>query len=135
MKVLIDTNAVLGLLLEREPFIESALSLFEQIEQGKLVGYIAATTITNVFYIVRKTEGYETVIAAVQRLLVGLQLCAVDRVVVATALDAGLKDFEDGIQLACATLNRLDAIVTRDLRDFSNANLPIWSIADVLARL
>jgi len=135
MKVLIDTNVVLDLLLEREPFIESALLLFEQIEQGKLVGYIAATTITNVFYIIRKAEGYETAITAVQRLLIGLQLCAVDQVVVATALDTGLKDFEDGIQLACATLNRLDAIVTRDLQDFSNANLPIWSISDVLARL
>ncbi len=132
MKVLIDTNIVLDLLLEREPFIESALSLFEQIEQGKLVGYIAATTITNIFYIIRKAESNEAAIAAVQRLLVGLQFCPVDRVVVTTALETGLKDFEDGIQLACATLNQLEAIVTRDLKDFSNASLPIWSIADAL---
>lgn len=52
-----------------------------------------------------------------------------------TALDLGLKDFEDGIQLACATLDQLDAIVTRDLKDFSNSNLPIWTVADLLARL
>lgn len=135
MKVLIDTNIVLDLLLEREPFIESALSLFEQIEQGKLVGYIAATTITNIFYIIRKAESNEAAIAAVQRLLVGLQFCPVDRVVVTTALETGLKDFEDGIQLACATLNQLEAIVTRDLKDFSNASLPIWSIADALAQI
>lgn len=135
MKVLIDTNIVLDLLLEREPFIESALSLFEQIEQGKLIGYIAATTITNIFYIIRKAESNEAAIAAVQRLLVGLQFCPVDRVVVTTALETGLKDFEDGIQLACATLNQLEAIVTRDLKDFSNASLPIWSIADALAQI
>lgn len=135
MKVLIDTNIVLDLLLEREPFVESALSLFEQIEQGKLTGYIAATTITNIFYIIRKAKNYETAIAAVKRLLTGLELCIVDRVVVAVALDNGLKDFEDGIQLACATLNQLDAIVTRDLKDFSNASFPVWSIADSLARL
>jgi predicted nucleic acid-binding protein len=47
MKVLIDTNIVLDLLLDREPFIDDATKLFEQIEQGKLKGYIAATTITS----------------------------------------------------------------------------------------
>ncbi|MUL37884.1 type II toxin-antitoxin system VapC family toxin [Gloeocapsopsis dulcis] len=135
MKILIDTNIVLDLLLEREPFIESAIALFEQIEQGKLVGYIAATTITNIFYIIRKAESRETAIAAIQRILTGLQLCAVDRTVVATALNIGLKDFEDSIQLACAVLNYLDGIVTRDLKDFSNANFPIWSISDTLAQI
>jgi predicted nucleic acid-binding protein len=49
VRVLIDTNIVLDLLLEREPFVESATLLFEKIEQGELVGYIAATTVTNIF--------------------------------------------------------------------------------------
>ena len=135
MKILIDTNIVLDLLLEREPFIDSATSLFEAIEQGKLHGYITATTITNIFYIIRKAKDRETAITSIQSLLVGLQFCSVDRSVVTTALDLGLKDFEDGIQLACATLDQLDAIVTRDLKDFSSANLPIWTVADLLARL
>ncbi len=69
MKVLIDTNIVLDLLLEREPFVESAIALFEQIERGNLIGYIAATTITNIFYIIRKTEGREVALAAINRLL------------------------------------------------------------------
>lgn len=44
MKILIDTNIVLDLILEREPFIERAIALFAQIEQGNLEGYVAATT-------------------------------------------------------------------------------------------
>ncbi|MCC3471298.1 MAG: PIN domain-containing protein [Microcoleus sp. PH2017_15_JOR_U_A] len=55
MKILIDTNIVLDLILEREPFVESAIALFEQIERGNLEGYIAATTITNIFYIILDT--------------------------------------------------------------------------------
>ncbi len=102
MKVLIDTNIVLDLLLEREPFINDALSLFEQIEQGKLKGYIAATTITNIFYIIRKAENREVAVDAVNRILIGLELCEVNRMVIEAALRQGLKNFEDGIQLGCA---------------------------------
>lgn len=135
MKVLIDTNIILDLILERQPFVEAAIALFEQIEQGKLEGHIAATTITNIFYIIRKTEGREVALAAINRLLTGLQLCAVDRQTVETALRLGLKDFEDGIQLACASLAQLDAIVTRDSQDFSGSTLPIYSPTDLLNQL
>jgi predicted nucleic acid-binding protein len=69
VKILIDTNVVLDLLLEREPFVENAIALFEQIEQGKLEGYIAATTIINIFYIIRKAEGREVAIYSPTELL------------------------------------------------------------------
>lgn len=135
MKILIDTNVVLDLLLEREPFVETAIVLFDQIEQGKLEGYIAATTITNIFYIIRKTEGREVALDAIHRLLIGLRFCAIDRQTIETALNLGLKDFEDSIQLACATLNQLDGIVTRDRQDFIGSNLPIYSPTELLNQL
>lgn len=135
MKILIDTNVVLDLLLEREPFVENAIALFEQIEQGNLEGFITATTITNIFYIIRKTEGREVALAAIHRLLIGLQFCAVNRQTIETALSLGLKDFEDSIQLACATLNQLDGIVTRDRQDFIGSNLPIYSPTELLNQL
>ena len=132
MKILIDTNVVLDLLLERKPFVEDATTLFEQIEQGNLQGYIAATTVTNIFYIIRKTEGRRVALIAVNRLLAGLSLCLVTRETVEMALRLDLKDFEDGIQLACATLNQLEGIVTRSQKDFINSNLPIYSPTELL---
>jgi predicted nucleic acid-binding protein len=135
VKILIDTNIVLDLILEREPFVENAIALFEKIEQGKLAGYIAATTITNIFYIIRKAESREVAITAINRLLIGVQFCAVDRQTVETALSLGLKDFEDSIQLACATLSQLDGIVTRDRKDFIGSNLPIYSPTELLNQL
>lgn len=135
MKIIIDTNVVLDLLLEREPFVETAIALFEQIEQGNLEGFIAATTITNIFYIIRKTEGREVALAAIHRLLIGVQFCAVNRQTIETALKLELKDFEDSIQLACATLNQLDAIVTRDQKDFIGSNLPIYSPTELLNQI
>lgn len=135
MKVLIDTNVVLDLLLERRPFVESVIALFEQIERGNLIGYIAANTITNIFYIIRKTEGREVALAAINRLLTGLQFCAVDRQTVETALRLDLKDFEDSIQLACATLAQLDGIVTRDRKDFAGSSLSTYSPTELLNQI
>jgi predicted nucleic acid-binding protein len=135
VRILIDTNIVLDLLLERDPFVEDAINLFDQIERGNLAGYITATTITNIFYIIRKTEGREVALAAINRLLIGLQLCAVDRQTVETALSLGLKDFEDSIQLACATLNQLDGIITRDRKDFIGSSLPIYAPTEILKQL
>ncbi|MEM9090394.1 MAG: PIN domain-containing protein [Cyanobacteria bacterium P01_F01_bin.53] len=135
MKILIDTNIVLDLLLEREPFVEDALSLFAQIERGKLEGYIAATTVTNIFYIIRKSEGREVAMAAINRIMAGLQFCEVNRQTVEAALNLGLTDFEDSIQLACATLNQLDGLVTRDLKDFIGSNLPVYSPTELLNQL
>ncbi|MDX2096931.1 MAG: PIN domain-containing protein [Leptolyngbyaceae cyanobacterium bins.59] len=135
MKILIDTNIVLDLILEREPFVEGAIALFERIEQGNLEGSIAATTITNIFYIIRKAKGREVALDAINRLLSGLQFYAVNRQTIETALSLGQKDFEDSIQLACAILNQLDGIVTRDPKDFSGSNLPIYSPTELLNQL
>jgi predicted nucleic acid-binding protein len=131
MKVLIDTNIVLDLLLERQPFATDAKHLFQLIDRGQIDGYIAATTITNIFYILRKTHGREVALNAIERLLLELIFCPVDQTVIETALRAGLKDFEDGVQLACAQLNEVDMSVTRDQKDFVESSLPILTIFDV----
>ncbi|EDX74480.1 hypothetical protein MC7420_4004 [Coleofasciculus chthonoplastes PCC 7420] len=135
MKILIDTNVVIDLISEREPFVEEAVRLFQKIEQGNLEGYIAATTITNIFYIIRKIEGRAVALEAIKQLLSGLRLCSVDRQTIETALSFDLIDFEDGIQLACATLSQLDGIVTRDREDFLNSPLPVYSPTELLNQL
>jgi predicted nucleic acid-binding protein len=57
IRVLIDTNVVLDFLQEREPFAENAVRLFERIDSGEIEGFIAATTITNIYYIIRRVAG------------------------------------------------------------------------------
>jgi predicted nucleic acid-binding protein len=135
MRILIDTNIVLDLLLEREPFFEEAIALFELVETSVVEGFIAATTITNIFYILRKAQGKEPALQAISRIASGLEICAVDRTTILQALTSNLKDFEDGVQFACAVLNQMDAIVTRDLSDFASVSLPVWSIAQLQSQL
>jgi predicted nucleic acid-binding protein len=54
VRVLIDTNIVLDFLLQREPFFQDAELLFQAIAAGQVIGYVTATTLTDIFYISRK---------------------------------------------------------------------------------
>ncbi|MEM1279339.1 MAG: PIN domain-containing protein [Cyanobacteria bacterium P01_H01_bin.152] len=125
MRVLIDTNVVLDFLQEREPFVEDAARLFERIDASEIEGFIAATTITNIYYIVRRATGKEIAQDAVAQVLSDLKICAVDLGVLEQSLALNFEDFEDAVQYSCAVACGLDAIVTRDTSGFVNAEIPV----------
>ena len=125
MRVLIDTNVVLDFLQEREPFVENAARLFERIDTGEIEGLIAATTITNIYYIVRRAAGRAVAQDAVTQVLSDLNICTVDLEVLEQALALNFEDFEDAVQYACALACSVDAIVTRDVSGFINAEVPV----------
>jgi predicted nucleic acid-binding protein len=125
MRILIDTNVVLDFLQEREPFVENAARLFECIDAGEIEGFIAATTITNIYYIVRRAAGRVVAQDAITQVLVDLNICAVDRDVLEQALALNFEDFEDAVQYVCAVVHNIDAIVTRDASGFVNAEIPV----------
>lgn len=125
MRVLIDTNVVLDFLQEREPFVEAAAKPFEQIDDGKVDGFVTATTITNIYYIVRKAAGSKTAIDALTQIITDLHICVVDRNILQQAVNFGFQDFEDAVQYACAMVYGVDAIVTRDTSGFTNSEIPV----------
>ncbi len=138
MRVLVDTNIVLDGLLEREPFVRDAKALIEAIEVEQIEGYVTATTLTNIFYIVRRqTKSIELARQAVSETLALMEVCPVNRDILEAAFASNLRDFEDAVtvQLACAIASRLDAIITRNAQDFAGATLPILSASELLESL
>jgi predicted nucleic acid-binding protein len=125
MRVLIDTNVVLDFLQDREPFVENAARLFERIDAGEIEGFIAATTITNIYYIVRRAAGRAVAQDAITQVLSDLNICAVDLEVLEQALALNFEDFEDAVQYACTLACSVDAIVTRDASGFVGAEIPV----------
>ena len=103
MRVLLDTNVLLDALLAQEPFVADAAFLLEAVEAGRLEGFVAATTVTDVHYLVgRQTKSAEVATTAVTRLLKLMEICPVDRRVLEQAIVLGLVDFEDAVQVASA---------------------------------
>jgi predicted nucleic acid-binding protein len=135
MRVLLDTDVVLDFLLERTPFAEAAAELFEMIALGTCDGHVAAITPVNIFYIARKTHGGEEARRGVAALLRVVRVCPVDNLILSLALASPIGDYEDAVQHACAVASGLDAIVTRNLGDYENATLPVFSPAAFLTRL
>ncbi len=135
MRVLFDTDVVLDLLLDREPFAEAAAALFELHERGAVDAYVSGITAVNVFYVTRKLKGTSAARTAVGELLSALEVCPFDRNVLTAAHASAFSDYEDAVQHASAEASRLDAIVTRNLGDYRNAALPVLSPADLLKRL
>lgn len=133
MRVLIDTNIILDFLLQRSPFCEDAELLFQLIDSGQVIGYVTATTLTDIFYIARKhTRSIEQARQAVSEILTVMQICPVNRAVLEAALNSGLTDFEDAVQIFCAVAQGLDSILTRDNQGFLSSPIPVFSIQELL---
>jgi predicted nucleic acid-binding protein len=128
MRVLFDTNVLLDAILAREPFVADAIVLLQAVETGTIHGFMSATTITDVHYLVgQQTKSAETAMTAVTQLLALMEICAVDRETLERAVSLELADFEDAIQIACAIGLSLDAIVTRDVSGFTGSPIPVLS--------
>jgi predicted nucleic acid-binding protein len=133
VRVLIETNILLDFLLQREPFFQDAELLFEAIDNSRVIGYITATTITDIFYIARRQTGsIEQARQAVLEILTVMMICPVNRVILESAFNSGLADFEDAIQIFCAVDQGLDAIITRDTQGFLGSSISVLSIQDLL---
>ncbi len=136
MKVLVDTNIVLDFLLQREPFLKDAELLFAAIDVEQIVGYVTATTLTDIFYIARKhTSSIVQARQAIGETLTVMEVCSVDRAILESALNSGFDDFEDAVQIFSAVAQNLDVILTRDRQGFTNSPIPVLSIQELLQQL
>ncbi len=127
MKVVLDTNVVLDLLLNRAPFADAAATIFHQIEAGKYPACVCATTITTLHYLARKVVGDSAARQHIGQLLTLLELAPMNHIVIAQALHSPLKDFEDAVLAQSAYAVGAHAIITRNGSDFVGSPLQIYS--------
>ncbi len=125
LRALIDTNVVLDWLLDRKPWSDAALPLWDARDAGQVVAYLPASVLTGVFYIVRRQAGIPAAFASVDRVFGAFGLFAVDAPLLQQARALPGSDFEDNVQIACAVNAQLDLIVTRNLADFQHAPVPV----------
>jgi predicted nucleic acid-binding protein len=133
--VLFDTNVVLDALLNRSPWAADAAACWQASDDGKIMGCLTASTLTDIFYIARKQKGLNAARDAVRVCLDAFAICVVDRLSLEQAIDLPGDDFEDNLQIACATLAGLDIILTRDKSGFATTAIQIVSPAEMVSQL
>lgn len=127
MKVLFDINVVLDLLLAREAFVELSANLVGLVENKKIEGYLCATTITTLDYLISKALNKKRAKAEIQKLLKIFNIAEVNSAVLELSISSKFSDFEDAVQYYSGVCAEVDAIVTRNSKDFKAATLPIYN--------
>lgn len=132
MRILVDTNVILDVLLDREPFSNVATQLLEKVENGILVGYLSATTITTIYYLTAKSIGREKAQIEISKLLSLFEVAPINRTVIEMAIRSKVSDFEDAVLCEAARHVGADGIVTRNIKDFKQADVNIYSPAELI---
>jgi len=132
MKVLFDTNVLLDVFLERKSFFGSSAQVVGLVEQGKIDGWIGATTVTTIFYLLSKALTRKQAEENIKKLLKIFHVSSITRVVLEEALDSQFKDYEDGVLYQSAIHANLDVIITRNQKDFTKSSLPVYNPTEFL---
>ena len=129
----IDTDVIIDFLIDRKPFSREAAIIFTLIDQKKLKGYASALTFSNLYYVLRKFESHNKVILKLDSLSNLIVVLKVDDQIIRNAINSGFPDFEDSIQYFCAAdYKKIEAIITRNTRDYKNSELPVMTPGDFL---
>ena len=131
MRVLFDTNIVLDLLLDRSPYADAAADLFAKVENGTIIGYLCATTITTVHYLASKVVGSARAKKEIAKLLSIFQVAAVNRTVLESALRTHFSDFEDAVLHEAAFHAGVEVVVTRNVKDFKKSRITVYDSAEL----
>jgi predicted nucleic acid-binding protein len=135
MKVLLDINVVLDVFLARDPWLADSSAVVQAGLDGKVAAYLSAASLPTIFYIVRHNASLARAHAVIKECLDTFSNLSVDRTTLEMAITFPGSDFEDNLQIACAVEATLDAIVTRNPKDFAGSPVLIMTPAELLALL
>lgn len=127
MRVLLDTDVILDFILQRQPFYAEAKEIFTRLAKGDFEAYVCDITILNTFYIARKQFDTIQIRAEISKLLQVVNSCSANYQILQTALTSTIGDYEDAVQNEVAIEENLDAIITRNTKDFTNSKLKIYA--------
>jgi len=125
-RILLDTNIVLDVLLDRKPYADAGAAVWAAVETGVVEGMLAAHAVTTIHYLIRKEMGNAKSGRTVSAILRVFRVAAVDGVVIQQALQLPVSDFEDAVTAAAARLAGCEYIVSRDPRGFRGS--PVLSL-------
>jgi len=135
VKVLIDTNIILDVALARNPFYPESLQVVSLVYEKRIEGYISASTISDVYYVLRKQIGRGLALDFLRRIRTICQIATVNDAAIVIAMKANFSDFEDAIQYGTAVVNQLDAIGTRNYLDFPVVTPRIITPSDLIQEI
>ena len=126
MKILVDTNIILDVLLKREPHNRAAQVIMTKCAEREITGYLAAHSIPNIFYVLRKEYSQAERRKFIRNLCEIFRISDLNAEKIMSAIDnEQFSDFEDCLQEECAVAETVDYIVSRNLADFKQSRVKV----------
>ena len=134
--VFIDTNILVDVFANRKPFVENSLKIYNLCIKRKIKLFTSSNTITTIHYILKKTISEDKARVAIEHIVEYAEIIPVDITIIRKSLKSNHKDFEDAMQIVAAeSISDMDCIVTRDLKDYKNAQIDVLTPDEFLDTL
>lgn len=135
-RIFVDTNIILDLLSKREPFYQESADLFSLADKNIIEIYISSLSIANTNYTLTRVTNSENAKVILRKLRLIVYILALDDKIIGLALnDNSFSDFEDGLQYFTAIENSIDTIITRNLKGFKAAIIPVLTAKQFIETL
>lgn len=134
-KLFLDTNVVMDLLGEREPFYLAAATIATLSDKGRIHVAVSALTYSTVFYLLSKFEDKELVKDKIRKFKVIAETADLTDKIINQGLASSFSDFEDALQHYCAIATDCNILITRNGKDFKMSDIPVLSPQEYLNSL
>lgn len=126
--IFLDTDIILDVFAQREPFYKAAARVLTLIEERQIAGYTSSLIFANLFYILRKLSSREAALTHLRQLHSLVTVLAVDERTIDFALNSAFTDFEDAIQYSTAKQHHIKYLLTRNITDYNAADTTVMTI-------
>ena len=125
MKLLIDTNVLLDLIFKRSGY-DNSIKLFKKIREKEIISYITASSVTDLFYIIRKeTKDLNRTYTILENIFYLVTVISVTEQDIQDAFKQKWRDFEDCVQYTTGYNNRVDYLITLNKKDYEDSSIPV----------
>lgn len=136
MKVLLDTCIIMDFLQNREPFAQEAKKIMQAAAMELFTGYITAKSATDIYYLTHKcTHNDKESRQKLNQLLTIVSMLDSAADDVFHAISSDISDFEDAVMAETALRSKIDCIVTRNKKDFTDSRITVYSPTEFITVL
>ena len=134
MRLLIDTNVIIDVLQKREPYAEDSLAILKLCETGLVEGYISTLSFANIVYVLRKRLVPTDINTLCKNLSLIFRFADLTGQELLSAAEIMWEDYEDAIQYVTARKMHADYIITRNEKDYADAEIKIMSPKEFVSK-
>jgi predicted nucleic acid-binding protein len=131
MKALIDTNVLIDVIQEREPFYLDSKKVLRLVAERKIEGYVSVQSLKDIYYVTESSKMMKDPFKPIEQISFFFNIIDVSGEDSISALTSDVKDYEDALLGFSAMRNGIKTIITRNKKDFSELEMVVVDPRDI----